>query len=74
MAVQRILELDFATELGRTQRLRVYDARDDLTPAEVTTIMNDIVAKNIFSGAGGELTGKIGARVISTETSDIELV
>ena len=35
MAVQKTLEMDFATELNRTHKIRVYDAREDLTPAEV---------------------------------------
>lgn len=74
MAAIRILEMDFNTELGRTQRVRIYDAKDTLTGAEVAAAMDNIIAKNIFTGTGGNLTGKIGARVVSTDSSDIVLV
>ena len=35
MAVQRTLEMDFATELGRTHRMRVYDIRADVTATNI---------------------------------------
>ncbi|MEN6351224.1 MAG: DUF2922 domain-containing protein [Syntrophomonas sp.] len=73
MAVQRTLEMDFSTELNKTHRMRVYDARQTVTAAEVSAAMNDIIAKNIFSGTGGELTGKIGAQLVSKETTEINL-
>ncbi len=74
MAAQRVLEMDFSTELGKTQRMRVYEARTNLTGAEVNTAMNNIVSKNIFSGTGGQVTGKVGARIVSTDSSDLTLV
>lgn len=74
MAVERILEMDFNTELGRTQRIRVYDAKDPITGAEVAAAMDSIIAKNIFTGTGGNLTAKIDARVIVTDSSELDLV
>lgn len=73
MAVQRTLEMDFATALNKTQHMRVYDARADVTTAEISAAMDDIIAKNVFSGTGGELTGKIGAELVSKETSKFTL-
>jgi len=74
MAVQRTLEMDFNTVLGKTHRMRVYDAKDPITPAEISTAMDNIISKNIFSGSGGELTGKLAARVVIKDSSDIALV
>ncbi|MGI6452955.1 MAG: DUF2922 domain-containing protein [Syntrophomonadaceae bacterium] len=74
MALSRVLEMDFATELNKTHRLRVYDAREDLTSTDVETVMDNILAKNIFSGRGGELTDKIAARVITQETEEWDLL
>jgi hypothetical protein len=74
MAAQRILEMDFNSELGRTQRIRVYDAKDPLTGAEVATAMDSIVTKNIFTGPGGNLTSKIDARIVITDSSDLVLI
>ena len=74
MAVVRTLEMDFNTELGRTQRIRIYDAKDPLTGAETAAAMDSIITKNIFTGTGGNLTAKIDARVIVTDSSSLDLI
>ena len=74
MAAQRTLEMDFNSELGRTQRIRIYDAKDPLTGAEVAASMDSIIASNIFTGPGGNLTGKIDARIIITDSTDLDLI
>ncbi|MDD4802088.1 MAG: DUF2922 domain-containing protein [Syntrophomonas sp.] len=73
MAEQRVLEMDFSTELGKTQSIRVYEARTDLTGAEVNLVMENIISKNIFSGTGGQITGKVAARIVSTDSTDLTL-
>lgn len=70
----RILEMDFSTELGRTKTIRVYEAKESLTGAEVSAVMDNIIAKNIFAGSGGNLTGKAGAQIVVTTTTDLTLV
>ncbi|MGI5922021.1 MAG: DUF2922 domain-containing protein [Syntrophomonadaceae bacterium] len=74
MATQRVLEMDFSTELGRTQRLRVYNVKETITGAEVAAAMDDIVTRNIFTSTSGDFTGKVSARVVVTDTSDLTLV
>jgi hypothetical protein len=73
MAVQRNLEMDFATELNRTHRMTIYDAREDLTSTDINQVMDDVVLKNIFNTRYGLLTGKVGARIVSKETTEISL-
>jgi len=70
----RILEMSFSTELGSTKVLRVYEAKDPLTGAEVAACMDNIVAKNIFTGPGGNITGKVKAQVVTTTTTDVSLI
>ena len=72
--MSRVLEMTFNTELGATKTMRVVDAKDSLTGTEVATAMDSIVAANIFSGSGGELTGRIKAQIIVTTSTDVELV
>ncbi|CFX78422.1 Protein of unknown function DUF2922 [Syntrophomonas zehnderi OL-4] len=74
MAAQRILEMDFSTELGKTQRLRIYDAKETLTGAEVAAAMDKIITTGIFKSTGGNLTGKVDARIITTTADDLDLV
>jgi len=66
--------MDFSTELGRTKTLWIYDAKDPLTGAEVSACMDNIIAKNIFTGSGGDITGKAGAQIVVTTTTDLTLV
>jgi len=73
MAVQRTLEMDFATELGRTHRMRVYDIRADITAAEISVTMDSIINKNIFGTKTGDLSGKLNARLISREVEEFDL-
>jgi hypothetical protein len=74
MATQRVLEMDFNTVLGRTHRIRVYNANDPLTGAAVSAAMDSIIASNIFTSPGGDLTGKVEARVVITDKSDLILL
>jgi len=73
VAAQKVLEMDFSTELGKTHCIRVYEARTDLTGTEVNAAMANVVSKNIFSGSGGQITGVIGARIVSTDSADLTL-
>ena len=70
----RVLEMTFNTELGNSKTMRVIDAKDPLSNMEVVAVMDAIIAKNIFSSTGGDLTGKIKAQIVTTTASEIELV
>ncbi len=74
MADQRVLEMSFNTQLGKTQRIKVYDAKNPLSGAEVATAMDNIIAKNISASTGGNLTNKIDARLVTTETTELNPV
>lgn len=73
MSVVRTLELRFANEAGRTVTVRVANPREDLTPAEIEAAMNTIVNENVFSSAGGDLVGLVGARVVQRAVTEYEL-
>jgi len=69
----RVLEMTFNTELGASKTLRVVDAKEPLSGPAVATVMDSIIAANIFSGTGGELTGKIKALIVTTTSADVSL-
>lgn len=70
----RILDMVFNTELGKARTIRVYDAKEALTGAEVAAAMDSIIDANIFTSSGGNLTGKIKAQVITTTSTDMDLI
>lgn len=71
--MSRVLEMVFTTELGTTKTMRVIDAKDPLAGAEVAAAMDTLIAKNIFSGSGGNLTGKVKAQVVTTTSAGVAL-
>lgn len=70
----RVLEMIFNTELGTSKTIRVADAKNPITGPEVSAVMDSIITANIFSGSGGELTGKIKAQIVVTTSVDLSLV
>lgn len=73
MAIVKTLEMDFATEFGKTQRMRVYDVKPTITAAEISAAMDVIIAKNIFNTTTGDYTGKVGAQVVTREVEEFNL-
>jgi hypothetical protein len=67
--LNQTLILVFLDAEGKERNIRVDDPRVDLTPSEVETAMNDIVAKNVF--AGSALVSAAKAYIITTTTEEI---
>lgn len=61
----------FLNEEGRNVTLSVPDAREDLLPAEVETVMTNILQRNIFITAGGEISGLNKAQVVSRDVETL---
>ena len=67
-----------ATE-GKYFTLTVDDLKADengvptVTEAEVNDLMDLVIAKNIFASASGNLTGKKDAKIVTTDTSSVDV-
>ena len=44
-----------------------------VTEAEVNSLMDLVIAKNIFDTVNGNLIGKKDAKIVTTESSDVEV-
>lgn len=69
--MERNLELIFVNAAGRNTRLTLDDPKAGLTPTEVETVMNDIIARNIFNSTGGNLVSIGGARIVTREVTEL---
>ena len=67
------LEMEFKNVEGKKFSLTIDDPREDVTEEEIRTVMDDIVAKNIFSTTGGDVVSPVGARVITTTVEELEI-
>ncbi|WP_066633288.1 DUF2922 domain-containing protein [Desulfolucanica intricata] len=64
MATTQTLQMRFVTQAGSRVTISLDNPRDDLTEAEVTAAMDQIIASNIFITTGGDLVGKDSAQII----------
>ncbi len=65
------LSMSFRNTSGKTVTLSLADPRPDLTAADVTTVMDAIIAKNVFSTSGGDLVVKDRAVVVDTTENEL---
>ncbi|MDN5327273.1 MAG: hypothetical protein PWP41_1969 [Moorella sp. (in: firmicutes)] len=65
------LELIFQNASGRRTTLVIQDPRENLTEADVRAAMELILARNIFTSPGGDLTAITGARIVTRDVADI---
>jgi hypothetical protein len=69
--VETILQLVFRNEEDGLFTISLAAPRNDLTEAEVTAVMDLILTKDIFQSGGGALTGKVRARYVSREVTEL---
>lgn len=65
------LELIFQNVDGARASISVQDPKDDLTENDVRMAMQTVIDKNIFTTSGGDLARIMGARIVTTEVSEL---
>ncbi|MTI82656.1 MAG: DUF2922 domain-containing protein [Firmicutes bacterium] len=63
--------MTFRSQGGTSMTISLDNPRTDLTAAEVETVMDTIIAKNIFSTNGGDLASKYDVKIIDKTTNDL---
>ncbi|QXM07431.1 DUF2922 domain-containing protein [Crassaminicella indica] len=61
----------FQNQGGKTTKISVDNAKEDLTKEQVESAMQVIIDKNIFQTNSGELTGIDSARIVTTDIDEI---
>lgn len=67
--MKQVLVLEFLDSEAKKFNLRIADPRDDLTPEEIRTAMEDIISKNLFDRAA--LIRVSGAYIVTTTEEQI---
>lgn len=65
------LNFSFKNQQGNTVSFSIDDPKNGLTTAEVETVMDLIISKNLFSSKGGDLVSKQDIRLVDTTTTDM---
>lgn len=71
--MEYILTMIFATEGGKTTTLSINKIKQDITQAEVLSLMDLILSKNIFLTDSGILVGKGSAKLTKREITKYEV-
>lgn len=71
MATTQSLQMRFVTQAGNRVTISLDNPKDNLTEAEVTAAMDQIIAKNIFVTSGGDLVTKDNAQIVDRTVSVI---
>ena len=69
--MKKVLEMHFRNETGKEVTILVNDPKATLTAAAVTAVMENIITKNIFSTASGDLVQIVSAQLRSTDVAEL---
>jgi hypothetical protein len=70
-STKKVLRMTFNNTKGSAVTITLPQPKAGLIAAEIETVMDQIIAKNIFITSGGELISKRDARIIDTTTNDL---
>jgi hypothetical protein len=69
--MDKTLQMVFLNNSGKSVSLNISGVKDDVTPVEIKTVMELIIAKNIFDSTGGDLKTIMSANVVSRDVQEI---
>lgn len=67
------IELIFKNQLGRNVTISMDNPIEPVDPAQVSQVMDEVIAQSAFTSAGGSLVSKHAARVVERNVADIEI-
>lgn len=67
------LTMTFMSTTNNKVSITVNDVKEDLTKLQIETLMDVLIAKNVFSTKNGDLATKYGATVTKREVTKYEL-
>jgi hypothetical protein len=74
MELTKKLLMTFKNSNDKKVSLTVEDPREDITEEEIKSVMELVLAKNIFAPNGLDLVSVLEAKVVVTDTTPYDLV
>lgn len=71
VSASKVLRMVFENSGGKTFTITLPAPREDVTGPEIEAAMDLVIAGNIFTGTGGDLTGKRDIKIVDTVTNDL---
>ena len=63
----------FLNNSGKNVSMNISGVREDVTAAEIKTVMETIISKNIFISTGGDLLSIMSASLVSKDTQQLSV-
>jgi hypothetical protein len=70
----KTLELEFATEFGKSARLSIDNPKEPIDGSVVKVAMEEMIASGVFTSTNGNFASVKGARVIDRNVTDYEII
>jgi hypothetical protein len=67
------LSMVFGTEGGLKTTLSINDVKQDITKAQVDTLMDTIITNNVFKVESGALISKVSAQLVSRQVNKFDV-
>lgn len=67
------LNMEFITSGSKKVNFTVSGVKENLTDSEVNTLMDAVIAQNIFTTTSGDLIKKSAANIVSKQTTKINI-
>ncbi len=61
----------FQNQIGKNVSISIGEVKDSITSEEIKTLMQLIVAKNIFESTGGDLTTIMSADIVTRDVQEM---
>ncbi len=74
MAITKRLVMSFKTDGSDSMTLSIDNPKEDITEEEIKECMDLVVEKNIFLINGANVASSIEAKIVTTDTSDYDLI
>ncbi|ANB56363.1 hypothetical protein GFC29_188 [Anoxybacillus sp. B7M1] len=71
--MEKSLELQFINQQGNVFRIVIDRPIEPVNAQHISSVMDTIIAANIFTSSGGDLVGKKGARLLQRNEEEIAL-
>ena len=68
---KKVLRMTFNNALGSAVSITIPEPKVALTALEIETVMDLIIAKDIFLTSGGALVSKRDIKIVGTTTDDL---
>lgn len=71
ITTKKVLRMTFNNAAGKAVTISLNEPKEGITVAEIESVMDQIITKDIFFTSGGGLVSKKDIKIVDTTTEDL---